>query len=160
MWQAKNKKVKGPRQLSRIDRRRGQVVNRKTTYAMAAACSVEMKPDNIALGPIRAMRRAREGASADSTPIWKPSEPKFEKPHSAYDAIVKPRFDRASCEAINARSSTYAANSFSTSLVARSSDTRRISERGTPAKRPTLILVRRGEREVSRRERTTYRGRR
>ena len=83
---------------------------------MPAACKVEMKPKIIALGPMRAMRRVRDGASADSTPIWIPSEPRFAKPHSAYDAIVKPRFESASSgEAISASSSMYAANSFSTS---------------------------------------------
>lgn len=99
---------------------------------MPAACSVEMKPQIMALGPIRAMRRVREGASAESTPIWMPSEPRFAKPQSAYDAMVKPRVERASLEAISACKSRYAANSFSISLVASSSETRRISGRGTP----------------------------
>ena len=99
---------------------------------MPAACSVEMKPQIMALGPMRAMRRVREGARAESTPIWMPSEPRFAKPQSAYDAMVNPRVESASFEAISACRSKYAANSFSTSLVASSSETRRISARGTP----------------------------
>lgn len=47
------------------------------------------------------MRRARDGARADSMPICKPSVLKLAKPHSAYDAIVNPRFDRGSDDAIN-----------------------------------------------------------
>ncbi len=99
---------------------------------MPAACSVEMKPQIMALGPMRAMRRVREGARAESTPICMPSEPRFANPHSAYDTMVKPRIESASFEAISAFKSRYAANSFSTSLVASSSETRRISERDTP----------------------------
>ncbi len=99
---------------------------------MPAACSVEMKPQIMALGPMRAIRWVREGARAESTPIWMPSEPRFPNPHSAYDAMVKPRVESASFEAINAFGSRYAANSFSTSFVASSSETRRISDRGTP----------------------------
>src|SRR6266702_2674797 len=91
-----------------------------------------MKPQIMALGPMRAMRRVREGARAESTPIWMPSEPRFANPHSAYDAMVKPRVESASFEAISAFRSRYAANSFSTSFVASSSETRRISDRGTP----------------------------
>jgi hypothetical protein len=49
---------------------------------MAAACSVEMKPQIMALWPMREMGRVREGARAESTPIWTPSEPRFEKPQS------------------------------------------------------------------------------
>src|SRR6266702_5567763 len=60
---------------------------------MPTACSVEMKPQIMALGPMRAMRRVCEGARADSTPIWMPSEPRFANPHSAYDAMVKPRVE-------------------------------------------------------------------
>ena len=72
MGQAKNKKVKGHISTHELTGSGGRgVVNRNNTYAMAAACSVEMKPDIIALGPIR------NETSADSTPIWKPSEPKF-----------------------------------------------------------------------------------
>src|SRR6266702_52820 len=99
---------------------------------MPAACSVEMKPQIMALEPMRPIKRVREGARAESTPIWMPSEPRFAKPHSAYDAMVKPRVESASFEAISAFKFRYAANSFSTSFVARSSGTRRISERGTP----------------------------
>src|SRR6266702_1444860 len=99
---------------------------------MPAACSVEMKPQIMALGPMRAIRWVREGARAESTPIWMPSQPRFANPHSAYDAMVKPRVESASFEAISAFRSRYAANSFSTSLVASSSETRRISDRGTP----------------------------
>src|SRR6266702_557226 len=99
---------------------------------MPAACSVEMKPQIMALGPMRAIRQVREDARAESTPIWMPSEPRFANPHSAYDAMVKPRVESASFEAISAFRSRYAANSFSTSLVASSSETRRISDRGTP----------------------------
>src|SRR6266702_766567 len=99
---------------------------------MPAACSVEMKPQIMALGPMRAIRRVREGARAESTPIWMPSEPRFANPHSAYDAVVKPRVESGSFEAISAFRSRYAANSFSTSFVASSSETRRISDRGTP----------------------------
>jgi hypothetical protein len=106
----------------------------KDTHAIPAACNVEMKPEIIALAPIRAMSRVRDGASADSTPICMPSEPRFANPHSAYEAIVNPRFDSGSLEAIKASRSRYAANSFSMSLVARSSETRRISERGTPVR--------------------------
>jgi hypothetical protein len=102
------------------------------THAIPAACSVEIKPHIIALGPIRAMRRVREGASAASTPICMPSDPRLANPQSAYDAMVKPRVESASFDAINACSSRYAANSFSTSLVASSSETRIISARGTP----------------------------
>jgi hypothetical protein len=87
---------------------------------MAAACNVEINPESSALAAIRAMRRARDGARAGSTPILTPSELRFANPHSAYDATVKPRFDRASGEAISAWSSLYAVNSFSISLTARS----------------------------------------
>src|SRR6266702_190281 len=99
---------------------------------MPAACNVEMKPQIMALGPMRAIRRVRKGARAESTPIRMPSEPRFAKSHSAYDAIVKARVERASFEAISAFKARYAANSFLTSLVASSSETRRISDRGTP----------------------------
>jgi hypothetical protein len=105
------------------------------THAIPAACNVEIKPQIRALGPIRAMRRVREGASAESTPICMPSEPRFANPQSAYDAIVNPRVERASFDAMSACNSRYAANSFSTSLVARSSETRMISARGTPVRK-------------------------
>ena len=39
------------------------------THAMPAACNVDIKPAIIALKPMRAMTRVRDGASADSTPI-------------------------------------------------------------------------------------------
>jgi len=99
-----------------------------------------MKPQIIALAPIRAMRRVRDGASADNTPIWIPSDPRFANPHSAYEAIVYARFDSGFCEAIKACRLMYAANSFSTSFVARSSETARISERGTPEKRVSIVV--------------------
>ena len=47
-----------------------------------------MKPQIIAESAMRAMIFARDGARADSTPIWIPSEPRLANPHSAYDAIV------------------------------------------------------------------------
>ena len=50
-----------------------------------------MNPQTIADAAMRAMVRARDGASAESTPIWMPSEPRFANPQSAYDAIVYPR---------------------------------------------------------------------
>ena len=99
---------------------------------MPAVCSVEMKPQITALGPMRAIRRVREGARTESTPICMPSEVRFAKLHSAYDAIVKPRFERGSPDAIITCNSWYATISLSISLVARSSETRRISARGTP----------------------------
>jgi hypothetical protein len=104
----------------------------KYTHAIPAACSVEIKPQITALGPIRAMRCVWEGARAESTPICIPSDPRFANPQSAYDAMVKPRVESASFDAISACRSRYAANSFSTSLVASSSETRMISARGTP----------------------------
>lgn len=110
-----------------------EIMEERNTHAMAAACKVEINPEIIALRPIRAIRRLRDGASAVSTPIWMPSELRFANPQSAYDAIVNPRFDSASSEAISFSSWMYATNSFSISLVARSSEMRRISERGTPA---------------------------
>ena len=109
---------------------------------MPAACSVEMNPQIMALGLMRAMRRVREGARADSTPICMPSELRFAKPARAYDAIVKPRVESALSEAISAFRSKYAANSFSTNLVARSSETRRISPRGTPVEKSVSALRR------------------
>jgi hypothetical protein len=69
------------------------------------------------------------------------SELKLAKPHNAYVVIVNPRFDRAFGEAISSFRSTYAANSFAISLVARSSETRRISDRGTPAKWEGATIV-------------------
>ena len=51
--------------------------------AMPAACSVETKPHTIAEPAMRAMTRARDGASAESTPIWMPSEPRFANPQRA-----------------------------------------------------------------------------
>ena len=69
MWQAKNNRVKGHISTHKLTDGGGRGGNRNNTYAMPAACSVEMKPDIIALGPIRAMRRAREGASTDSAPL-------------------------------------------------------------------------------------------
>jgi hypothetical protein len=68
MWWAKNKKVKGHISTHELTDGGGRGVNQNNTYAMPAACNIEMKPD-IALGPIRVMRRAREGASADNTPL-------------------------------------------------------------------------------------------
>jgi hypothetical protein len=137
----------------------GQVENRGDTHAIPAACNVEIKPQIIALAPIRAISRVRDGASADNTPICMPSEPRLANPHNAYDAIVNPRFDRAFSEAISACRLRYAANSFSTSFVARSSETVRISERGTPTEcraRQSSSDVER--REASTRARVTYRG--
>lgn len=99
-----------------------------------------MKPQIIALAPIRAIRRVRDGASADNTPTWMPSDPRFANPHSAYEAMVYPRFDSGFCEAIKACRLRYAANSFSISFVARSSETDRISERGTPEKRVSIVV--------------------
>ena len=99
-----------------------------------------MKPQIIALAPIRAMRRVRAGASADNTPIWMPSDPRFANPHSAYEAMVYPRLDSGFCEAIKACRLRYAANSFSISFVARSSETARISERGTPEERVSIVI--------------------
>ncbi len=99
---------------------------------MSAACNVELKPQIMALVPMRAIRRVREGVRAESTPIWMPSEPRFANPHSTHDATVKLRVEMVSFEAISAFKSRYAANSFSTSLVASSSETRRISDQGTP----------------------------
>ena len=51
----------------------------------------EMNPQIMADVAMRAMILARDGASAPSTPIWMPSEPRFAKPARAYDAMVKPR---------------------------------------------------------------------
>jgi hypothetical protein len=62
---------------------------------MPAACNVEKKPQIIALGPIRAMRRLCDGASADSNPIAMASVPTFAKPQSAYEATVNPRLESA-----------------------------------------------------------------
>lgn len=70
----------------------------RVTHAMPAVWSVEMNPQNIADTAIRAMILPRDGASAPSTPIWIPSEPRFAKPHSAYDAIVKARSVSGSSE--------------------------------------------------------------
>ncbi len=64
--------------------------------AMPAACIVEMNPQTIALAAMRAMTFARLGASALSTPIWMPSEPRFANPQSAYDAIVNARSESGS----------------------------------------------------------------
>ncbi len=61
-----NKTGHGSNQLSWIDK---QKRIETTTHAMPAACNVEMKPAIIALGPMRAMMRVRDGASADKTPI-------------------------------------------------------------------------------------------
>ena len=108
--------------------------DRNNTHAMPAACNVERKPQITALGPIRVTRRVCDGARADTTPISMASEVTFANPHSAYDAIVHPRFDSASGEAISCCSSRYATTSFATSFVASSSETRMISERGTPTK--------------------------
>ena len=107
---------------------------------MPAACNVDINPQIIALAPIRAMRRVRAGASADNTPIWIPSDPRFANPHSAYEAMVYPRSDSGFCEAIKACRLRYAANSFSISFVARSSETGRISERGTPEKKESTVV--------------------
>ena len=131
---ARRKDVSDPFQHSQIDRWSRDYGKKKNTHAMAAACKVEINPEIIALRPIRAIRRLRDGASAVSTPIWMPSELRFANPQSAYDAIVNPRFDSASSEAISFSSWMYATNSFSISFVARSSEMRRISERGTPAR--------------------------
>ena len=108
--------------------------DRNSTHAIPAACNVERKPQTTALGPIRATRRVWDGARADTTPISMASEVMFANPHSAYDAIVNPRFDSASGEAISCCSWRYATNSFATSFVASSSETCMISERGTPTK--------------------------
>ena len=92
-----------------------------------------MKPQIIAESAMRAMIFARDGASADSTPIWIPSEPRFANPQIAYDAIVYERSESGFALAVISRSSVYATNSFSTSFVASSSATRRISLRGPQA---------------------------
>ena len=126
--QTKKKKSRELRQHKRIDN------GGNSTHAMPAACNVERKPQTTALGPIRATRRVCDGARADTTPISMASDVMFANPHSAYDAIVNPRFDSASGEAINCCSWRYATNSFATSFVASSSETRMISERGTPTK--------------------------
>lgn len=47
------------------------------------ACTVEMNPQHIVDAPMRASAFAWLGASALSTPIWIPSEPRFANPHSA-----------------------------------------------------------------------------
>ena len=107
----------------------------KITYAMLADCSVDMKPHIRALGAMLEMMRAREGAKAESTPIWKLSELRFAKLHSAYDAMVKPRVESGSLEAIITCRSPYATISFTMILVANSSETRMISSRGTPVLR-------------------------
>ena len=60
-----------------------------------------------------------------------PSKLRFAKLHSAYDAIVKPRFKRGSLDVTITCNSRYATISFSISLVARSSEMRMISARGT-----------------------------
>ena len=72
--------------------------------AMPAAWRVEMKPQTMADAAMRAMMRAREGASAESTPIWMPSEPRFANPQSAYDAIVYARAESGSSLAVIALS--------------------------------------------------------
>ena len=106
--------------------------NFKITYAMLADCSVDMKPHIRALGAMLEMMRAREGAKAESTPIWKLSELRFAKLHSAYDAMVKPRVESGSLEAMITCRSPYATISFTMILVVNSSETRMISSRGTP----------------------------
>jgi hypothetical protein len=106
--------------------------NFKITHAMLADCSVDMKPHIKALGAMLEIMRAREGPKAESTPIWKLSELRFAKLQSAYDAMVKPRVESGSLEAIMTCNSPYATISFTMILVANSSETRMISERGTP----------------------------
>ena len=71
---------------------------------MPAVCIVEMKPQIMAEPAMRAMIFARDGASAESTPIWMPSEPRFANPQSAYDAIVYARAESGSSLAVIALS--------------------------------------------------------
>ncbi|KAI9451526.1 hypothetical protein F5148DRAFT_1369887 [Russula earlei] len=58
------------------------------THAMPATCNVDKNPQINAPGPIVAMSPVSDGASAHNTPIWNPSEERFPKPHSQYDAIA------------------------------------------------------------------------
>jgi hypothetical protein len=130
----KDKKVKNYVSTNESTGRGTGEDDRNDTHAMPATCNVERKPQTTALGPIRATRRVRDGARADTTPISMASEVMFANPHSAYDAIVNPRFDSGSGEAISCCNWRYATNSFATSFVASSSETGMISERGTPRK--------------------------
>ena len=59
--------------------------------AIPAACIVEMNPQIIADSAMRAMTFARLGASALSTPMLIPSEPRLANPQSAYDVMVYAR---------------------------------------------------------------------
>ena len=76
-----------------------------------------------------------------------PGEPRFANPQRAYDAIVNPRGESASLDAMRTCKSRYAANSFSTSLVARGSETRKISARRTPVWQRVRIDVFEGHTE-------------
>jgi hypothetical protein len=89
----------------------------------------------IALGLIRAIRRVREGASANSTRICIPSEPRLASLQSAYDAIVNPRGESASPDAMSACKVQVRHKFIFEEFVARSSERRRIPARGTPVSR-------------------------
>jgi hypothetical protein len=123
---------KSPKQTHQQKKNEHRVNSFKITHAMLADCSVDMKPHIKALGAMLEMMRAREGPKAESTPIWKLSELRFAKLQSAYDAMVKPRVESGSLEAIMTCNSPYATISLMMTFVANSSETRIISERGTP----------------------------
>lgn len=67
---------------------------RRNTYAIPAAWRVDKKPHIMADTAIRAITFPREGARAPKTPIWIPIDPRLAKPHSPYDRMVYPRWDR------------------------------------------------------------------
>lgn len=61
------------------------------TYTMLAVWRVDIKPHTMADKATLAMTFPREGASAPSTPIWIPRDPRLAKPQRQYEAIVKAR---------------------------------------------------------------------